>query len=133
MLRVVFFPPSEVEFEKLLGRDSFKNGGGLSDISIFQPRKRGGGILSSLSGIARKVFPFLMKSLKQPVKEFGASALGDVISKKRNFKESVKRHGLKAIKRSGKNMVKYSDGRVRKNNKTRKTSKTYKRSVFYLI
>jgi len=134
MLRVVFIPPSEDEFEKLFGMNPTKSGGGLSDITIFQPRKRGGGILSSLSGIAKKVFPFLMKSMKQPVKEFGASVLGDVITKRRNLKDSIKKHGVKAIKKSGKNMVNFSDNRVKKNKKKiRKSAKTYKRSVFDLI
>lgn len=136
MLRVTFIPPTEEEFQKLFSSTVLKNGGGLNDITIFQPpvsRKRGGGILSALSGIARKIFPFLLKSARQPAKELGMSVMKDVITGRRKLKDSLKRNGVKALKRTGRNILKGS-GKINKGYRKReKLRAAYKRSVFDLV
>ena len=79
-------------------RSPLKHGGGLSDISILSPHisnRRGGGVLSTLSGIAMKIFPFMVKTLKPAARQFGASVLNDVISGRRDFKSSLKKMVLK--------------------------------------
>ena len=138
IMRVVFIPPSQDEFKKLFMRSPLKHGGGLSDISIFSPHisnRRGGGVLSTLSGIARKVFPFMIKTLKPVAKQFGASVLNDVISGRRDFKTSLKKNGIKALKKSGSRILRPS-GRVTKNRRrTKKVKKRrgYKTSVFDIV
>ena len=135
-MRIVFIPPSRDEFKKLFMRPPLRHGGGLSDISIFTPHisnRRGGGMLSTLSGIARKVFPFMAKTLKPVARQFGASVLNDVISGKRDFKSSLKRNGFKALKNTGSKILRQSRNVNKKRKKIGKKVKTrrgYKTSVF---
>ena len=63
-MRVIFIPPTENKFRKLFLSDPLRKGGGFEDISVFHPPPtytRGGGIFSTLTGIARKALPFLIK------------------------------------------------------------------------
>ena len=137
-MRVVFIPPSRDEFKKLFMTAPLRHGGGLSDISIFTPHisnRRGGGMLSTLSGIARKVFPFMAKTLKPVAKQFGASVLNDVMSGRRDLKTSLKRNGVKALKNTGSKILQQS-GSVSKNRrkiKKVKNRRRYKTSVFDIV
>lgn len=117
-MRVSFIPPSEEEFRKLFQSHPMRKGGGLDDISVFYPgRRRGGSILSAMSGIARRVIPFLFRAVKPSVKEFGRGVLTDMITNERPLKESLKNHGIRAVKSTGARLLKGS-GRVRKRKKT---------------
>ena len=115
-MRVTFAPPSENEFKHLFLSSPLKKGGGLDDINIFQPRgiphRRGSGIFSILSGVAKKVLPFLVKAAKPAAKEFGSSVLKDVLNKK-PLGQSLKKHGVKALKKTGARLIRGS-GKVRK-------------------
>ena len=126
-MRVTFTPPSETEFKQLFLSSPLKKGGGLEDISIFQPRgiphRRGSGIFSILSGVAKKVLPFLMKAAKPAAQEFGSSVVRDIL-KKKSLRQSLKKNGIKALKKTGMRIVRGS-GRVKKkkmrnNNKSNK-------------
>ena len=143
-MRVTFTPPSESEFKQLFLSTPLKKGGGLEDISIFQPRgiphRRGSGIFSILSGVAKRVLPFLMKAAKPVAKEFGTSVVRDVL-KKKSIRQSLKKNGIKALKKTGMRLIRGS-GKVtkkklrnkkKKKNRKKKTStrsKRYKSNIF---
>ena len=127
-MRVVFTPPSEGEFKQLFSVEPLRKGAGLEDITIYQPPlgiRRGGGILSLISGVAKRIFPFLIRSAKPAVRDFGSAVAADIIANKRPFKRSVKKHGLTALKKAGLHLLKGS-GRVTKKKKKKK-KKTVKR------
>ena len=141
-MRVVFTPPTEGEFKQLFAIEPLRKGGGLEDISIYQPPlglRRGGGILSFISGVAKRIFPFLLRSAKPAVREFGSAVAADMIANKRPFKKSVKKHGLKALKKTGLRLLKGSGGvsKKRKSVKKRKKRKIalerYKTDVYDLL
>ena len=115
-MRVTFTPPSETEFKQLFLSSPLKKGGGLEDINIFQPRgiphRRGSGIFSILTGVAKKVLPFLMKAAKPAAQEFGSSVVRDIL-KKKSLRQSLKKNGIKALKKTGMRIVRGS-GRVKK-------------------
>lgn len=129
-MRVVFIPPSTNEFKKLLGgynENILKvNGSGLSDIQIFNPapRKRGGGIFSS---IAKTIFPFLMRTVAPVAKEFGSSVIKDIFIDKKPVRNSIKRRGTDALKTVGRNIFKGA-GRV-----TKKQKKRHIKDIYSLI
>ena len=83
-----------------------------------------------LSGIARRVFPFMMKTMKPVARQFGASVLNDVISGKRDLKTSIKRNGLRALKRTGKKILRGSGKQRRRLILNKKKNDLYKRIVF---
>ena len=97
-MRVTFTPPSENEFKQLFLSSPLKKGGGLEDISVFQPRgipqRRGSGIFSILSGVAKRVLPFLMKADKPAAREFDSSVVRDVL-KNKPLNQFLKKHGVR--------------------------------------
>lgn len=116
-MRVTFIPPTEEEFKTLFQSTPLRRGGGLEDISIFYPgRRRGGSILSTLSGLARKVLPFLFKAVTPSAKEFGKRVITDMVTKERPLKESLKKHGIEAAKSTGLRILNGS-GKIRKREK----------------
>ena len=131
-MRVTFTPPSESEFKQLFLSSPLKKGGGLEDINVFQPTgipfRRGSGIFSILSGVAKKVLPFLMRMAKPAAREFGSSVVRDVFKKNKPLRQSLKKNGIKALKKTGMRIVKGSGG-VKKRKKSLK-SKGYKRTIF---
>ena len=119
-MRVLFIPPSEGDFKKLLD-GNIRQGGGVSDISVFSPTvRRGGGIFST---IARRVLPFLFRNIAPAATEFGKKVVSDVITRKRPLKHSVKKRGIQALKRVGKNILSGSGRVIKKKNKKKKRSK----------
>ena len=120
-MRIAFIPPSEDYFKSLFLSTPLHKGGGLSDINIFQPRhhtvsprsRKGGGIFSFL---AKKVLPFIIKAAKPSAKTFATSVLKDAITGKTPIKDSIKKHGIKAVKETGMKMLTGS-GRVTKKKK----------------
>ena len=122
-MRISFFPPTADQFKSLFQHapppphHGFKNrdrlGGGLSDITIFTPysrgrgggplgRRRGGGIFSN---IAKRILPFLFRTIKPSVQSFGKNMIQDVIVNKKNIKESLKRRGKESLKDAGKRLL----------------------------
>ena len=139
-MRVTFVPPSESEFKHLFLSSPLKKGGGLEDINIFRPQgiphRRGSGIFSVISGVAKKILPFLMKAAKPAAQEFGSSVVRDVLRKKKPLRQSLKKNGLKALKKTGMRLVRGS-GKIKKkkktvpkNNSNNKKSKGYKSCIF---
>ena len=128
-MRILFTPPSEDEFKHLFLSSPLRKGGGLEDISVFQPKgiphRRGSGILSFISGVAKKILPFLMKAAKPAAKEFGSSVVRDVLNKK-PIRRSLKKNGLKALKKTGMRLIRGS-GKVTKTKKRRRTVKNNKK------
>ena len=128
--RVAFVPPSENDFKILFDRDKThvsRRGSGLSDITVFSPPapiryRKGAGIFSAISGIAKRVIPLLFRAAKPAVKEFGVNMVKDIVSK-RPIKKSLKKHGLRAVRKTGRNLLRGS-GRVKK---------AYKKNVYSLI
>ena len=154
-MRIAFAPPTEGEFIQLFNGPSLKKGGGIDDITVFQPytptlsgRRRGGGFFSFISGIAKRVLPVIFKAAKPVAKEFGASVAQDLINGDVPLKQSLKKHGIKALKRTGVRLIKGSGKRPLKTNvkktrkkdsifqnvlKKKKGKRGYKRDIFSLI
>ena len=138
-MRITFTPPTESEFRQLFLSTPLKKGGGLEDINIFQPKgipyRRGSGIFSILSGVAKKVLPFLMKAAKPAAQEFGSSVVRDVL-KKKPLRKYLKKNGIKALKKTGMRLIKGS-GKIKKHKKKMRRekmlghSKTYKSCIFH--
>ena len=109
-MRISFIPPSEHEFKVLFSSTPLHKGSGLDDISIFQTKRlhhsvgnrRGGGIFSF---IAKRVLPFIFKAAKPAAKQFVSSVVKDTIKGKKPLKESLKKHGMKALKDTGLNLL----------------------------
>ena len=134
-MRVAFIPPSENEFKHLFISAPLRKGGGLEDIAIFQPRglanRRGSGILSFISGVAKRVLPFLIKAAKPAAREFGSAVVSGVINGKRPLRKSLKKNGIKAIKKTGLRLIRGS-GKIKKKKKKKSTC-GYKRDIFELV
>ena len=115
-MRILFTPPSENEFKQLFLSSPLRKGGGLDDISIFQPKgipyRRGSGVLSFISGVAKKILPFIWKAAKPSAKEFGSNVVRDVLNKK-PLRQSLKKNGLKAVRKTGVRLIRGS-GKVQK-------------------
>ena len=153
-MRISFIPPSEHEFKVLFSSTPLHKGSGLDDISIFQPKRlhhsvgnrRGAGIFSF---IAKRVLPFIFKAAKPAAKQFVTSVVKDTIKGKKPLKESLKKHGIKALKDTGLNLLSGS-GKImkkrritskylpinkikKKNGNNRKTRRRYKNDIFSTI
>ena len=153
-MRISFIPPSEYEFKVLFSSTPLHKGSGLDDISIFQPKRlhhsvgnrRGAGIFSF---IAKRVLPFIFKAAKPAAKQFVSSVVKDTIKGKKPLKESLKKHGIKALKDTGLNLLSGS-GKImkkrritskylpinkikKKNGNNRKTRRRYKNDIFSTI
>ena len=127
-MRISFIPPSEYEFKVLFSSSPLHKGSGLDDISIFQPKRlhrsvgnrRGAGIFSF---IAKRVLPFIFKAAKPAAKQFVSSVVKDTIKGKKPLKQSLKKHGIKALKDTGLNLLSGSGEIMKKRRKRRITSK----------
>ena len=92
-MRATFHPLARREFDTLfLERQT--QGSGLDYIRIFLPPpvprgRRGGGIFTVLSGLAKKAVPFLLRNVAPEAIQMGKDVLGDVLEGHR-FHESVK-------------------------------------------
>ena len=132
-MRISFIPPSEHEFKILFSSTPLQKGGGLDDINIFQPKtfsrlsgsRRGGGIFSF---IARKVLPFIFKAAKPAAKTFVSSVVKDTIKSKKPLKELVKKHGVRALKETGLNMLSGA-GKGRNKRKSKPKGRSYLKYV----
>lgn len=142
-MRVVFIPPSEHEFKKLFSSIPLKKGSGLDDITVFQPPvsyMRGGGIFSTLSGIAKRALPFLIKTMSPSIQEFGQGVFTDVVSGNKSLKSSMKNRGVRALKKTGKRILKnvmkskrLGGKKKKKKKKTNLRNVGYKRDVYDLL
>ena len=133
-MRSTFAPPTRHEFDFLFLEHHPRVGGGLDDISIFIPpptqrSRRGGGLFSTLGGLAKKALPFLWRSVAPEAARLGRDVLGDVLEGKK-FRESLKTRGVSALKNVGSRLVR--GGRVRKRI-TKGKSKTKKRKPKYRV
>ena len=122
-MRISFIPPSEYEFKVLFSSAPLHKGSGLDDISIFQPKRlhhsvgnrRGAGIFSF---IAKRVLPFIFKAAKPAAKQFVSSVVKDTIKGKKTLKQPLKKHGMKALKDTGLNLLSGS-GKIMKKRRKR--------------
>ena len=154
-MRISFIPPSEYKFKVLFSSSPLHKGSGLDDINIFQPKRihhsvgnrRGGGIFSF---IGKRVLPFIFKAAKPAAKQFVSSVVKDTINGKKPLKQSLKKHGIKALKDTGLNLLSGSGkimkkrkkrrgkykGRInnrKKSSNNRKTRRRYKNDIFSTI
>ena len=117
-MRIAFTPPTENEFKQLFLFSPLRKGGGLEDISIFTPKglqyRRGSGILSFISGVAKRVLPFLIKAAKPAAMEFGSLVVNDVVQGKHPIRKSLKKNGLKVLKKTGLRLMKGSGKNIKK-------------------
>ena len=127
-MRILFAPPSENEFKKLFSINRKVNGGGLNDITVFNPSvRRGGGIFST---IARRVLPFLFNTVKPVVKEFGKNVASDILLNNKPWKETLKKRGVTALKETGRRVFSGSgSSRVRKKSTRVKRDKIHKKRM----
>ena len=125
-MRVAFISPSIAEYKTLfLSGVQLKQGGGLDDIRTLNysaDSHRGGGILSTLAGVARRAFPFLLKNIIAPsALTFGRNVLNDMSQAEGNIKSSLKKRGLEAVRDAGARLVK--GGGKRKKRKQKQVSR----------
>ena len=114
-MRQPFFPPTRIEFARVLnGSAGVKKGGGLGDISIFRPSvyRRGGGLFSMLKGVAKTAIPFLFKNVLPALANAGANVATDM-SEGKKFKHALKTRGVEAFHDVRKRVAK-GGGRKRK-------------------
>ena len=134
-MRIAFTPPTEGEFKQLFLSEPLRKGGGLQDISIFAPKglahRRGSGVLSFISGVAKRILPFLIKAAKPAAKEFGSSLVKDVIRGKKPLRKVLKKNGLKALKKTGLRLINGAGKNIKK--KKRKRCDKYKRDIFNTV
>lgn len=131
-MRITFIQPTECEFKSLFLSTPLRKGGGIEDINIFQPKypsllrksRRGGGIFSFLT---KRVLPFIFKAAKPSAKTFVSSVLNDLTTGKRPIKESLKKHGIQALKDTGRNLISGSGKVVRR--RRRRRNKSYLQSI----
>ena len=136
-MRITFIPPCEDDFKRLFLSVPLRKGGGIEDIDVFQPSvgyRKGSGILSFISGIAKKVFPFLVKAAKPSVKEFGSSVVKDVLTGNTPLRKSLKNNGMKAIQQTGLRLIRGRVNKKKKNikkvNNNKNPARKYKRDIF---
>lgn len=112
MVGSTFLPPTADEFAVL-----FKNGGSLDDIALFSPTarsKRGAGILSFLSGVAKKATPFLVRYIQPEAIDFGKRVLRDVLEGK-SVKRTLRHQGMQSVRNIGSRIAR--GGRKKKKQK----------------
>ena len=73
--------------------------------------RRGSGIFTVLSGLAKKGIPLLLHNVAPEAMQMGKDVLGDVLEGHR-FRESVKHRGVAALKGVGPRLTR--GGRVKK-------------------
>ena len=117
-MRIAFTPPTDGDFKKLFLSSPLVKGGGMEDISIFTPKgmhyRRGSGVLSFISGVAKRILPFLIRAAKPAAREFGSAMVKDVIRGKQPIRQSLKKNGIKAIKKTGLRLIKGSGKNIKK-------------------
>lgn len=110
-MRVVFHPPSELEFSTLLRSDAKFIGAGLGNIQTARfslPTRfhqRGGGFFSSLANIAKTAVPFLLRTIAPSAIKFTQDVVHDVSSGERGFKGALKKRGFEALRGVGKKLI----------------------------
>lgn len=116
-MRTVYITPSVQEFETILaGGFRLSRGGKLDDIRYLRnphTYQRGSGILSFLSGIARKTIPFLFQHVLPEAGTLFKNVSAD-LNQGRSLKNALKRHGTTALKNVGKRVI---GGKNKKKNK----------------
>ena len=135
-MRIIFTPPSEEEFKQLFHSIPLRKGGGLNDISVFQPylpsiqrhNRKGAGFFSFISGIAKNVLPFLFNAAKPAAKQFGTAVMKDVLEGNVPIKKSLKRHGMNALKDTGLRLLKGS-GRINKKKRRKRRGRSVTRKI----
>merc|ERR1711989_220618 len=105
MGRSQFKELSAHEFAQIVKiQDVYKlRGGGLEDINIFRSKKRyiqGSGLLSSFANLSKLLLPAIKRHVLPAAANFASGVVKDV-SAGRNFKESIKQHGKKNLKKMG--------------------------------
>ena len=128
-MRVAFVPPSLEEYRIVINSDPLKQqrGGALEDIEIFTAPRRslqGGGIFSLLSGLVKKVAPFVAKAVLPSALEFGQNVVSDLKEGNMNIKSTLKQRGVEALKATGRRLL---TGKGRRKNAKRNEKKQIRR------
>ena len=127
--RTPFRTPSKHDYIRLFA--STHAGGGLNQIRIY--RKRGGGILSGLLSLGRRVLPYLGKFIAPVAMDFTRGVASDIIEGKTNLRKSLKDRGITGLKEVGKKIVRGGGkgGRIRKQKRKikQKKNKNKKKNV----
>ena len=99
--------------------------------------RRGGGVFSFLSGLAKKAFPFLVRSVAPEVVNMGRSVLGDVLEG-RKVKTALRTRGVEALRGVGQRLARgggRTSGKKKRKNKRvgvrRKTKRKQKKGRCY--
>ena len=129
-MRRAFIPPTRHEFDGIF-LEGHVRGGGLEDIRIFLPPpiqrgRRGAGIFTALSGLAKRAIPFLMRNVAPEAVRMGKGVIGDVLEGRR-LRDSLKARGLTILKGVGERLAR--GGKIRKKHKKVITKKRKKRQL----
>lgn len=111
-MRVGFVPLSVDEVGRFIAPRG-KRGGALGDITVFDRRHlRGGGILSFLTGLARRATPFLLKTIMPAALTMGQNVLQDINAGQGTLKDSIRKRGMETLKSIGPKLL--AGGRITK-------------------
>lgn len=120
-----FVEPSTEDFFRILGSPQsqtfLSRGGGLQDIVIYTPHKRGGGFLNF---VRKTLLPFL----KPHLLSFGSNVLGDM-AKGSDLKTTLSRRALESASEIGQRVVKGGAKRKRRRVKLQKRGKVQKKKT----
>lgn len=106
----------KVDFFKLYNP---QRGGALGDdgslyFKAYGSRQRGHGFGGIFGAIGRRLLPFLGKHVLPHARTAIGQIASDLIDNKRNWKDSIKQHGLDALKGVGKSIFTQSGSGVRR-------------------
>ena len=129
MVRVSYISPSTEQFALIFSiGGTVSRGGGVGDIRNFHSDvhyQKGSGIFSFLGNIARKSIPFLTNYIFPEVGNLVKNVVNDV-SMGVPVKTAVKRHGVKALKNTGRRVIGSGKQKKKKIKKRRRNIKKKK-------
>lgn len=122
----------ESDFFRLYNPQRQQYGGAIgADGSVFfkayGSRQRGHGIGGIFGAIARRLLPFLGKHVAPHAKSALANIASDVLGNNRNLKESLKEHGMTALKGVGNSIFGQSGSGIRRRRTTRQKGSGFKK------
>ena len=132
MVKIAMKTLSEKEFVDIIKNENILSlhGGSLKDINIFRIDKKqlhGSGIIDTLTKIGRFIFPAIKKYVAPATMEFTKDVFNDVKEGKK-FKESLKKQGVKNLKRLGSRILR-GQGKNKKSKSKKSSKQKLKRSL----
>ena len=129
-MKVLYNPPSLLNFNEFFKPNLNINGGRIQDINYFKPKyySRGGSFFSILSSLARTALPFLRNYILPEAGNFTTNLINDS-NNNIPLKTNVKKNLMKSVRNIGKRIVR--GGGKRKSIKRKKCIKGRKKNDIF--